>query len=106
MRTSCSSWALNRAPSALEASRLRRISGRPPRVEIVCPRCDLHFSPEKHTVEIRPGERSTVLLVEEEGYSRDATSQALAKRYDYPFALYQELYDLLQTPFNRLAQMP
>jgi xylulokinase len=31
---------------------------------------------------------------------------ALAKRYDYQFALFQELHGLLQGPFDRLAAMP
>jgi sugar (pentulose or hexulose) kinase len=31
---------------------------------------------------------------------------ALAARYDYQFSLFQELHDLLQKPFNRVAAMP
>jgi xylulokinase len=31
---------------------------------------------------------------------------ALAERYDYLFALFQELHGLMQVPFERLAAMP
>ena len=35
-----------------------------------------------------------------------APNQALAERYDYQFDLFQELHELMQGPFNRLAHMP
>jgi hypothetical protein len=33
-------------------------------------------------------------------------NQALAERYAYQFALFKEVHDLLQEPFNKLARMP
>jgi transposase-like protein/CheY-like chemotaxis protein len=52
-----------------------------PKTEIVCPRCQLHFSPKKHEVEVTPDDRPHILIVEEDGYSRDAAAEALSKEF-------------------------
>lgn len=78
-----SSIEQSRPPSAPRAA--RRVAPRAapaPRTEIVCPRCKLHFAPEKHTVEVQPGDRPSILIVEAEGYTRDSTADALSGVYD------------------------
>ena len=70
------------APRAARRAAPSATPAQTPRTEIVCPRCKLHFAPEKHTVEVQPGDRPSILIVEAEGYSRDSTADALSGVYD------------------------
>jgi CheY-like chemotaxis protein len=52
--------------------------------EVVCPRCQLHFSLKRHvatTTNTNP-ERKRVLIVEDMGYFRKIAEEALADEYD------------------------
>lgn len=53
-----------------------------PKQEIVCPRCNLHFSPRKQGAPVDTTSRPTVLIVEVEGYFRQMAEEALASEYD------------------------
>ncbi|MDB4324756.1 response regulator [bacterium] len=51
---------------------------------VVCPRCQLHFSPSRHVAAttIAKRERKRVLIVEDMGYFREIAQEALAEGYD------------------------
>ena len=52
--------------------------------EVVCPRCELHFKPERHRdakPAVRP-DRKRVLIVEDMGYFRKIAEEALVEEYD------------------------
>jgi len=52
-------------------------------VEVVCPRCMLHFSPGRAAVKpVQPAARSTVLVVEDLAYFREIAREALAEAYE------------------------
>jgi len=50
--------------------------------EIVCPRCQLHFSPRRHRVTTETTDRPRVLIVEDAGYFRKTAEEALASHYE------------------------
>jgi len=51
-------------------------------VEVVCPRCNLHFSPRKRTVDRASSERPTVLVVEDMDYFRQIAEDSLSEEYE------------------------
>lgn len=50
--------------------------------EIVCPRCNLHFSPRRHVTSNAARDRAVVLVIEDMGYFQEIARDALASRYD------------------------
>lgn len=57
-------------------------SERPAEEEVVCPRCKLHFNSNRHTHDVEPGDRPTVLIVEDMGYFLEIAYDALSGHYD------------------------
>jgi CheY-like chemotaxis protein len=51
-------------------------------VEVICPRCSLHFVPGRSTIASARGDRATVLVVEDMEYFREIAVDALASRYE------------------------
>ncbi len=68
------------------------VAPRPPtaepakREEVVCPRCNLHFSPRGRTAVVKPGDRPTVLVIEDMGYFRQIARDTLADEYEVRLA--------------------
>ena len=56
------------------------------REEVVCPRCNLHFSPRGRTAVVEPGDRPTVLVIEDMGYFRQIARDTLADEYEVRLA--------------------
>ena len=50
--------------------------------EVVCPRCQLHFVPERTAGRVSEAPRQTVLLVEDDSYLRQVAEEALSTRYE------------------------
>jgi len=50
--------------------------------EVVCPRCKLHFAPEKGTGEVAQDPRATVLLIEDPTYLREIAEESLRSKYE------------------------
>jgi DNA-binding response OmpR family regulator len=50
--------------------------------EVVCPRCQLHFVPERTAGRLSEAPRQTVLLVEDDSYLREVAEEALSSRYE------------------------
>ena len=53
-----------------------------PKEQIVCPRCQLHFSPRRHRKTVSAGERPRILVVEEAGFFLDTAQEALSGEYE------------------------
>jgi CheY-like chemotaxis protein len=50
--------------------------------EVVCPRCNFHFSPDAKAAAPAPDERKTVLVVEDLDYFRQVAADALSPTYE------------------------
>jgi DNA-binding response OmpR family regulator len=52
------------------------------RHEVVCPRCKLHFAPQKGPADAAQDPRATVLLVEDQTYLREIAEESLRSKYE------------------------
>lgn len=76
--------ALTRPADPPEVPAARDAASTP--AEVICPRCGLHFAPASARPAPRPGQRSTVLIVDDMEYFLEMAKEALQGKYEVKVA--------------------
>lgn len=71
-----------RIATPLSARRTQATPASPASIEIVCPRCKLHFAPRQRALSVQRERRHTILVVEDMGYFRQIAEDALSPDYE------------------------